>query len=103
MKTRKLAIGGHNYKIKGMKQETAKENGPFLLGKHDVKSCEIFLDTDMNHTRTMETFLHEIIHVILANTGNDHNETLIDSLSNGLHQLGVGDYLWKQGKCSKIS
>ena len=36
------------------------------------------------------------IHVILVNNGCDHDEGLIESLSNGFHQLGVGEYLWKK-------
>ena len=103
MREKTLDIGGHAYKIKGMKDETGESGKGFLLGKHDVKKCEIYLDKEMAHSRTMETFLHEVIHVILSNTGNDHDETLIDSLSNGFHQLGVGDYLWRRGKCLKTS
>lgn len=96
-----LEIGGHNYDIKTMTNRTNKKNGNMLLGKHDVKECEIWLDDSMSHTRTVETFMHEILHVILTNTGNEHNEKLIDGVANGLLQLGAADYLWRKAKSTK--
>tara|TARA_R100000664_G_C2756038_1_gene143831 strand:+ start:1775 stop:2080 length:306 start_codon:yes stop_codon:yes gene_type:complete len=99
----KIDIGGHNYSIKTMKNQTTGKEGNMLLGRHDVKECEIYLDEDMTHSRTVETFMHEILHVILTNTGNSHDEGLIDGVSNGLLQLGVADYLWKKAKNSKTS
>ena len=61
-----LDIGGHNYNIKTMNNQTNEKNGNMLLGKHDVKECDIWLDESMSHTRTVETFMHEILHVILT-------------------------------------
>ena len=97
----KLDIGGHKYQIKTMKNQKNEENGNMLLGRHDVKECEIWLDDEMTHTRTVETFMHEILHVILTNTGNGHDEKLIDGISNGLLQLGAADFLWKKAKSVK--
>ena len=96
-----LDIGGHNYNIKTMNNQTNEKNGNMLLGKHDVKECDIWLDEGMSHTRTVETFMHEILHVILTNTGNDHDEKLIDGVANGLLQLGAADYLWRKAKSTK--
>ena len=96
-----LDIGGHNYNIKTKNNQTNEKNGNMLLGKHDVKECDIWLDEGMSHTRTVETFMHEILHVILTNTGNDHDEKLIDGVANGLLQLGAADYLWRKAKSTK--
>jgi hypothetical protein len=93
----KLNIGGHHYVIKEM-EETIREDGKMLLGFHDVRECTITLDEGLKHSRKVETLLHEVIHVILTNTGCEHSERTIDSLSNGLLQLGVGDFVWKQAK-----
>jgi len=36
------------------------------------------------------------LHAIHYNTGLEHDERTIEAISNGLFQLGVGDYLWKK-------
>ena len=93
----KFEIGGHTYKV----DETAlerNEEGKSLLGMQDVKTNTILVDKEMTHSRKVETFMHEVIHVIYANTGCDHDERAIDALSNGLLQLGVADFLWKKVK-----
>tara|TARA_R110000823_G_scaffold281739_4_gene399981 strand:- start:5433 stop:5720 length:288 start_codon:yes stop_codon:yes gene_type:complete len=91
----KFNIGGHTYKVNETTLEPT-EDGKSLLGMHDVKTNTILVDKDMTHSRKVETFMHEIIHVIFSNTGCEHNEKSIDALSNGLLQLGVADYLWKK-------
>jgi len=93
----KLNIGGHTYKIK-VARGLESEDGRMLLGYHDARVAEIVLDKEMIQSRKVETMLHEVLHVILTNTGNKHDEGMIDSIANGLHQLGVGDYLWKKAK-----
>jgi hypothetical protein len=93
---KKLDIGGHDYSVKFMDGEKAGEEGKYLFGMNNPRTCEIFLDEKLVTSRRNETFLHEVIHVILVNNGCDHDEGLIESLSNGFHQLGVGEYLWKK-------
>ena len=93
----KLNIGGHNYVINEV-PETVREDGKLLLGVHNVKDCTINIDKEMKHTRKVETLLHEVIHVILTNTGCEHNERTIDALANGMLQLGIGEYVWKKVK-----
>jgi len=93
----KFEIGGHTYKINETTLEK-NEEGKSLLGMHDVKTNTILVDKEMTHSRKVETFMHEVIHVIYANTGCDHDERAIDALSNGLLQLGVADFLWKKVK-----
>ena len=93
---RKLDIGGHKYSVKFMDGEKAGEDNKYLFGMNNPRTCEIFLDEKLVTSRRNETFLHEVIHVILVNTAVDHDEGLIESLANGFHQLGVGEYLWKK-------
>ena len=93
----KFNIGGHTYKVSETTLEPTAE-GKSLLGMHDVKTNTILVDKDMTHSRKVETFMHEVIHVIFSNTGCDHDERSIDALSNGVLQLGVADYLWKKVK-----
>ena len=90
---RKLDIGGHEYKVKMMDGDKNASDGKLLFGLNNPRTCEIFLDEKLVTSRRNETFLHEVIHVILVNTGCDHDEGLIESLANGFHQLGVGEYL----------
>tara|TARA_R100000808_G_scaffold9913_1_gene26908 strand:+ start:24391 stop:24702 length:312 start_codon:yes stop_codon:yes gene_type:complete len=95
----KLVIGGHDYDIVEMRDQT--KDGKDLLGLHDPKLNTISLDSDMANTRKHETLLHEIVHVILMNAGfSDHDESLIDAISNGFLQLGVGEFVWKKAKSS---
>ena len=49
MREKTLDIGGHAYKIKGMNNEKGESGKGFLLGKHDVKKCEIYLDKEMTY------------------------------------------------------
>lgn len=93
----KLDIGGHRYTIK-VEDGLKTDNGKMLLGYHDARVAEIVLDKGMIQSRKVETMLHEVLHVILTNSGNKHDESMIDSIANGLHQLGVGDFLWKKAK-----
>ena len=79
----KFNIGGHTYKVSETTLEKNAE-GKSLLGMHDVKNNTILVDKDMTHSRKVETFMHEVIHVIFSNTGCDHDERSIDALSNGL-------------------
>ncbi len=92
---KQIKVGGHNYNVVEMNLSPNKD-GKQLLGMHDVKENKIFIDESMTHTRKVETFMHEIIHVIYTNSGASHDEGAIDALSNGLLQLGVADYLWKK-------
>jgi Zn-dependent peptidase ImmA (M78 family) len=88
---KQIRVGGHDYNVVETNLDGVRE-GKDLLGMHDVKANRIFIDENMTHSRKVETFMHEIIHVIYTNAG------AIDALSNGLLQLGVADYLWKKVK-----
>lgn len=81
-----------------MDGEKEGTEGRYLLGLNNPRTCTIKLDDQMNTSRKMETFLHEVIHVIFNNTGCAHDENTIECLANGFHQLGVGEYLWRKTK-----
>lgn len=94
---KQIRVGGHDYNVVETNLDGVREDKD-LLGMHDVKANRIFIDENMTHSRKVETFMHEIIHVIYTNAGANHDEGAIDALSNGLLQLGVADYLWKKVK-----
>ena len=95
----KLNIGGHHYTVlcEDLRHE---DDSKELYGRHLVRHSEILINSQIDETRQQETLIHEILHAILINAGHEHNEGMIDAISNGLHQLGVGDYLWKKAKKS---
>jgi Zn-dependent peptidase ImmA (M78 family) len=93
----KLNIGGHLYKIAELPlkhEDDTKE----LYGRHLVKENIILINKDIETSRKYETLVHEVLHAIHYNTGLDHDERQIDAISNGLFQLGVGEFLWKTSK-----
>ena len=96
-KAMELNIGGHNYKIIELPLEHEDE-GKELYGRHMVKDNIILINKDIEQSRKLETFIHEILHAIHYNTGLEHDERAIEAISNGLFKLGVGDYLWKKSQ-----
>ena len=58
----------------------------------------ILINEGIEKTRKLETLIHEILHAICYNTGLEHDERQIEALSNGLFQLGIGEYLWKKSQ-----
>ena len=97
VKGMKLNIGVHLYKIAELPlkhEDDTKE----LYGRHLVKENIILINSDIETSRKYETLIHEVLHAIHYNTGLDHDERQIDAISNGLFQLGVGEYLWKTSK-----
>ena len=77
---RKIDIGGHEYKVKFMDGEKSGDGNKYLFGMNNPRTCEIFLDEKLVTSRRNETFLHEVIHAILVNTGCAHDEGLIEPL-----------------------
>tara|TARA_R110000824_G_scaffold151672_1_gene322717 strand:- start:39 stop:365 length:327 start_codon:yes stop_codon:yes gene_type:complete len=88
-----ISIGGHVYKIvvQELKHEDPKKT---LYGRHSVDDNIIYISDSIVTSRKEETLIHEVLHAIFYNTGLDHNEHQIEAISNGLFQLGIGEYLW---------
>tara|TARA_R110000868_G_scaffold65399_9_gene195723 strand:+ start:1873 stop:2193 length:321 start_codon:yes stop_codon:yes gene_type:complete len=89
----RIVIGGHEYKViftDLQHEDSTKE----LYGRHEVKDNIIYINKNIHESRQKETLIHEILHALHFNFGLQHNESYIDALSNGLFQLGLGDYLW---------
>ena len=63
-----------------------------------LKENVILINDSIHESRKKETLIHEVLHAIFYNYGLEHKENLIDAISNGLFQLGVGDFLWKTSK-----
>jgi Zn-dependent peptidase ImmA (M78 family) len=93
----KLNIGGHEYTIEERTLK-ASDSTKELYGSHLVKDNVIFINKDIAQSRRRETLIHEVLHAVFYNRGIEHDEPLIETLSNGLHQLGIGDYLWKKAR-----
>jgi|TARA_R110002050_G_scaffold81421_3_gene174083 Zn-dependent peptidase ImmA (M78 family) len=96
-KSMKLDIGGHVYKIVVLPLEH-EDSDKELYGRHLVKENIILINEGIEQSRKLETLIHEVLHAICYNTGLEHNERQIEALSNGLFQLGIGEYLWKTSK-----
>ena len=92
-----LNIGGHDYKIIELPLKHDDDDKE-LYGRHMVKENIIMINEDIHDSRKKETLLHEILHAVFYNYGLQHKEGLIDAISNGMFQLGVGGYLWKKRK-----
>ena len=96
-KALELTIGGHEYKIIELPLEH-EDSSKELYGRHLVKENVILINDSIHESRKKETLIHEVLHAIFYNYGLEHKENLIDAISNGLFQLGVGDFLWKTSK-----
>ena len=79
-----------------MNGEKEGKDNKYLFGMNNPRTNEIYLDEKLATSRRNETFLHEVIHAVLVNNGCNHDEGMIETLANGFHQLGVGEYLWKK-------
>lgn len=93
----KIEIGGHSYEVIELELVHEQDNKE-LYGRHEVKTNTILLNNTIHPDRKKETFIHEVLHAILLNGGHEHPEHIIDCISNGLFQLGVGEHLWKSLK-----
>jgi len=92
-----MNIGGHKYKVVLKTENLMKVKGNTLFGLHDSKNCTISINKGATDSRKKETLIHETLHAILTNAGfKEQDEHYIDTISNGLLQLGVGELLWKQ-------
>ncbi len=91
MKT--LRIGGYRYTIEEVKELRSEADKP-LHGQHVWSQSKILLQKELPQPQKEEILIHEVLHAIFISTGHKHNEQLIDAISNGLAQLGVGKYLY---------
>ena len=92
-----ITIGGHKYSIL-LKDLVHEDDDKTLYGRHMVDANIIYLNKNIEESRKKETLIHEVIHAILYNTGQKHKEPMIEAISNGFFQLGIGDYIWEQVK-----
>jgi hypothetical protein len=61
-----------------------------LMGREAYDKAKIFIKKDMPDGKKRETLLHEILHIIYANTylmKGDDEERIVGALSAGLHQV----------------
>jgi len=90
-----IELGGHKYSV--IIQELISPNpGTDLYGRHEITQNQILINEVLTLDRAKETLIHEVLHGILVNSGQEHPENIIDALANGLFQLGIGDVLWKK-------
>jgi len=102
-----VKICGHSYRVKfvpklrGFEFETRTHSGKEVYGQANYDKGLIELNTSMCKSLEEETLIHEVLHAIMfhSHCKHDHDEGLIQSISNGLYRLGVGKYLMeKAGK-----
>jgi Zn-dependent peptidase ImmA (M78 family) len=90
-----IDIGGHIYTVVPT-ELTHEDSTRELYGRHEVKENVIYINKNIHESRQQETLIHEILHAIYFNCGLKHDEQYIDAISNGLFQLGIGEYIWKK-------
>lgn len=102
-----MKIVGHNYKVKfidklrGYEVDTRTYSGNEVYGQTNYDKNAIELNSSMCKNLQEEVLVHEIIHAIIfhSHKRNDHDEAVIQAISNGLYRLGVGKFLMeKEGK-----
>jgi len=87
---KKVRIGGIDYKVI-FKDNPLSDGGKSCYGLFDSEGCKIELNSDVGfpHERMCLTFLHEILHGVMFNTGEEFEdeEKLVRVLSRGLYQV----------------
>lgn len=96
-----MKICGHYYKViiefvDGMKRKDDK----MYFGHIKFSTGEIHLWPKARRSIQEESLIHEVLHAITFHSNNrsDHDEELLEALSGGLYQLGVGKFLWDKAK-----
>lgn len=83
----KVKIAGINYIIE-QKEVVIIEGGTNYAGACDPKNARIEILEDMPIERKEETFVHELFHAILFESGfSVHDEELVDRSSRILYQV----------------
>jgi len=83
-----IRIGGLDYEIKVV--EDLRDGDKSLWGWVKHKPCEIYLDKDLGPQQRWVTEWHEVVHLILTQTGyteDEHREDLVDALAHGIVQV----------------
>lgn len=87
----KVRIGSMYYNIK-LTDETLVLNGRECKGMIDYEFHEIKINNKVHDSQGQEqTFLHELIHGIIRERNldleNSNEETIVDEIATGLHQI----------------
>jgi len=81
-------IMGIKYQISYL--EAPVDNGEAVWGYTEYEQAKIVLRSGMNAEKTMQTFLHELMHAMIHEMGDDarcNDESLVSPLSNVLFQV----------------
>ena len=88
---KKLKIGGMMWEVEQSNDTTNEGN---CFGSTHPLTQKFFLDPKIKQQKKEQTLIHEILHAIWWTNGmrsrkelNDHEEYIIDSLSQGLYQV----------------
>ena len=87
----KVRIGSRDYDVK-LTDETLVLNGRECLGIIDCDNTEIKVSKSIQSKQKQEqTFLHELVHGIIKERNldlqNSDEETIVDEIALGLHQV----------------
>lgn len=85
--SKSVNVLGVKYKVK--LQSRLIENDESLLGMTDFPNDTIWLRKGMDMQRTQQTLIHELVHAMLYEVGNDdyNSENLVNPLGNILYQV----------------
>lgn len=84
---KRIKIGPITYKIVEVAELKDNDDKP-MFGMVKTSTQTIFIEKNLAPEEKLQTFLHEVLHVIMAQMGMfDHNEGMIDGIAYGL--LGV--------------
>lgn len=90
---KKINVLGVDYGIEFKKE--IEEDGEYLLGLTDFQNSTIYLRSGMSRQRIWQTLVHELVHVMLYEDGNDdyNSEDLVNPLGNVMYQVIKDNHL----------
>lgn len=92
-----VTIGPIDYRIVTVAGESFQDgDGHDLLGELDVVAGEIRISGDLHGPQREVAIVHEIVHAILVNAGQGHDEQAVTALGYGLAKLNrENPYFWE--------
>lgn len=88
-------------RIAGIEYEIIEFDGDFdreCMGREVYDKAKIYIRKDMPDGKKFETLLHELFHIVYANSylkPGDEEERVVGALSTGLYQILADNYLEK--------
>ncbi len=85
---KKVRIGGLFYKVSEVSDLGHSERSPGMLGRIDYHHLTLKLEKDVHNDMKHQTFVHELMHGILVESGyEDHEEEMANRIGKVLYQV----------------